>query len=65
MPPPYEDKTLPTDEWCACGKNLWKLTEVNINWHLHGKGRPGGGMLGVQDCGTPLHLSLVSNIVSL
>ena len=27
MPPPYEDKTLPTDEWCACGKNLWKLTE--------------------------------------
>ena len=44
MPPPYEDKTLPTYEWCDCGKkNLWNLTEVNVKWHLHGKGGPGGG----------------------
>ena len=39
--PPYKDPGLPTDEFCACGKRLWALTEHNVDWHVNG--RQGGG----------------------
>ena len=39
--PPYKDLGLPTDEFCACGKRLWALTEHNVDWHVNG--RQGGG----------------------
>ena len=38
MPPPYDDDTLPTDEYCVCGRHLWSLTECNVKWHVYGRG---------------------------
>ena len=38
MPPPYDDDTLPPDQYYPCGMDLWKLTECNVKWHLFGRG---------------------------
>ena len=41
--PPYKDPDLPLDEFCACTKRLWSLTEYNVQKHLFGENSGGGG----------------------
>ena len=41
-PAPYKDPDLPLDEFCACTKRLWSLTEFNVQKHLFGE-KSGGG----------------------